>query len=48
MRATETVKGKFYYKQPIDDINAPDLYIPLMAFGTFVVLAGFFLGINGK
>ncbi|KAK8286559.1 hypothetical protein V6Z11_D08G299100 [Gossypium hirsutum] len=31
-----------------DDVNAPDLYIPLMAFGTYVVLAGFFLGISGK
>ncbi|TYI17045.1 hypothetical protein ES332_A08G297700v1 [Gossypium tomentosum] len=36
------------YKPPIDDVNAPDLYIPLMAFGTYVVLAGFFLGISGK
>ncbi|KAJ9141181.1 hypothetical protein P3X46_031750 [Hevea brasiliensis] len=32
----------------IYDINAPNLYIPLMAFGTYLVLAGFFLGINGK
>ncbi|XP_007011906.2 PREDICTED: protein YIF1A [Theobroma cacao] len=48
MRATETVGGEFSYKPPIHDINAPDLYIPLMAFGTYVVLAGFFLGINGK
>lgn len=48
MRTTETVKGKFCYKPPIDDVNAPYLYIPLMAFGTSVVLAGFFLGINGK
>ncbi|KAG4136315.1 hypothetical protein ERO13_D08G273650v2 [Gossypium hirsutum] len=31
-----------------DDVNAPDLYIPLMAFGTYVVLAGFFLGISGN
>ncbi|XVE71147.1 hypothetical protein DITRI_Ditri10aG0127100 [Diplodiscus trichospermus] len=48
MRAIETAGGQFSYMPPIHDINAPDLYIPLMAFGTYVVLAGFFLGINGK
>ena len=48
MRAIETVGDQFSYMPPIHDINAPDLYIPLMAFGTYVVLAGFFLGINGK
>ncbi|XP_059638172.1 uncharacterized protein LOC132280071 [Cornus florida] len=48
MRTTEPVGGEFMYKPPVDDINAPDLYIPLMAFNTYVVLAGFFLGINGK
>ncbi|PON99378.1 Yif1 family [Trema orientale] len=42
------VEGKFVYKPPMYDVNAPDLYIPLMAFGTYVVLSGFFLGINGK
>ncbi|KAK2454382.1 protein YIF1B [Trifolium repens] len=36
------------YKPPIYDINAPDLYIPLMAFGTYVVLAGTSLGLRGK
>ncbi|KAF9600168.1 hypothetical protein IFM89_004992 [Coptis chinensis] len=30
------------------DINAPDLYIPLMPYGTYVVLAGFTLGLIGK
>ncbi|KAJ4844070.1 hypothetical protein Tsubulata_029263 [Turnera subulata] len=48
MRTVETINGEFSYKPPIDDINAPDLYIPLMAFGTYLVLAGFLLGINGK
>ncbi|MBA0797338.1 hypothetical protein Gohar_008050, partial [Gossypium harknessii] len=46
MRETET--STLTYKPSIDDVNAPDLYIPLMAFGTYVVLAGFFLGISGK
>ncbi|CAK7338188.1 unnamed protein product [Dovyalis caffra] len=48
MRTTETIGGELSYKPPIYDINAPDLYIPLMAFGTYLVLAGFILGINGR
>ncbi|KAE8076537.1 hypothetical protein FH972_015180 [Carpinus fangiana] len=47
-RITEPVGGRLSYKPPIYDINAPDLYIPFMAFGTYVVLAGFSLGIQGK
>ncbi|WOH01758.1 hypothetical protein DCAR_0521143 [Daucus carota subsp. sativus] len=47
-RITEPVGGRLSYKPPIYDINAPDLYIPFMAFGTYVVLAGFSLGLHGK
>ncbi|KAM7266601.1 hypothetical protein ACFE04_004498 [Oxalis oulophora] len=47
-RITEPVGGRLSYKPPIYDINAPDLYIPFMAFGTYVVLAGFSLGLNVK
>ncbi|KAM1011812.1 hypothetical protein FF1_046956 [Malus domestica] len=47
-RITEPVGGRLSYKPPIYDINAPDLYIPFMAFGTYVVLAGFSLGLQGK
>ncbi|KAK1356708.1 Integral membrane HRF1 family protein [Heracleum sosnowskyi] len=47
-RITEPVGGRLSYKPPIYDINAPDLYIPLMAFGTYIILAGFSLGLNGK
>ncbi|CAF1778741.1 unnamed protein product [Brassica napus] len=47
-RISEPVGGRLSYKPPIYDINAPDLYIPFMAFGTYVVLAGFSLGLNGK
>lgn len=47
-RITEPVGGRLSYKPPIYDINAPDLYIPFMAFGTYVVLAGFSLGRHGK
>ncbi|KAF9621878.1 hypothetical protein IFM89_028466 [Coptis chinensis] len=47
-RITEPVGGRLSYKPPAFDINAPDLYIPLMSFGTYVVLAGFTLGLIGK
>ncbi|KAG0455204.1 hypothetical protein HPP92_024163 [Vanilla planifolia] len=47
-RITEPVAGRLSYKPPIHDINAPDLYIPFMAFGTYVVLNGFYLGILGR
>ncbi|KAI3914941.1 hypothetical protein MKX01_018110 [Papaver californicum] len=47
-RITEPVGGRLSYKPPIHDINAPDLYIPLMAFFTYVILAGFSLGLLGK
>lgn len=47
-RITEPVGGRLSYKPPIYDINAPDLYIPLMAFGTYVILAGLSLGLRGK
>lgn len=47
-RITEPVGGRLSYKPPIYDINAPDLYIPLMAFATYVVLSGVILGLQGK
>ncbi|XP_077227032.1 uncharacterized protein LOC143860329 [Tasmannia lanceolata] len=47
-RITELVGGRVSYKPPIYDINAPDLYIPFTAFATYVVLAGFSLGLLGK
>ncbi|CAF1864190.1 unnamed protein product, partial [Brassica oleracea] len=47
-RISEPVGGRLSYKPPIYDINAPDLYIPFMAFGTYVVLADLSPGLNGK
>ncbi|KAG8037240.1 hypothetical protein GUJ93_ZPchr0023g33378 [Zizania palustris] len=47
-RISEPVGGRLSYKPPIFDINAPDLYIPFMAFGSFIILAGFTLGFMGK
>ncbi|CAA6662994.1 unnamed protein product [Spirodela intermedia] len=40
--------GADLLQAPISDVNAPDLYIPLMSFGTYLVLAGFSLGLCGK
>ena len=34
--------------QPRDDINTPDLYIPFMAFVTYILLAGAILGIQNR
>lgn len=36
------------YATPAQDENAPDLYIPLMAFVTFVLMTGFIKGTAGK
>ncbi|XP_030527835.1 protein YIF1B isoform X2 [Rhodamnia argentea] len=47
-RITEPVGGRLSYRPPIYDINAPDLYIPFMAFGTYVILAGLLLGLQGR
>ncbi|KAL2621510.1 hypothetical protein R1flu_001715 [Riccia fluitans] len=39
-RIAEQVAGGLTYKPPRYDINAPDLYIPLMAFATYIILCG--------
>lgn len=41
-------RGEDAYSAPKDDTNAPDLYIPLMAFATYVLLAGIILGGQGR
>jgi hypothetical protein len=33
---------------PRDDINSPDIYIPVMAFTTYVLLSTMIAGLNGK
>eukprot|EP01137_Pigoraptor_chileana_P005402 Opistho-2@48420 len=37
-------QGGAEYAPPRDDINAPDLYIPVMAFATYVLVVGLSLG----
>ncbi|KAK9237522.1 YIF1-domain-containing protein [Lipomyces kononenkoae] len=39
-----TVEG---YRDPRDDINAPDMYIPVMAFTTYILLSSILAGIHG-
>ncbi|XP_049878191.1 protein YIF1B [Pectinophora gossypiella] len=34
--------------QPRDDLNAPDLYIPCMGYVTYILLAGFMLGLQHR
>ncbi|XP_024362517.1 uncharacterized protein [Physcomitrium patens] len=47
-RIAEQVAGGLKYKPPRHDINAPDLYLPLMAFATYIMLCGFTLGQMGN
>ncbi|CAI5988829.1 unnamed protein product [Closterium sp. NIES-65] len=47
-RVAEQVAGGLTYKPPCNDINAPDLYIPAMAFATYVMLAGLSAGLLGR
>lgn len=35
------------YAPPSEDVNAPDLYIPLMSFVTYILLWALFLGLRG-
>jgi YIF1 len=45
---TKSDNGVVVYLPPRDDINAPDLYIPLMAFITYVLIVGFSMGTAGE
>jgi hypothetical protein len=40
--------GAVEFKPPRDDVNAPDLYIPTMAFITYVLLVGLVLGVKQR
>lgn len=41
------VDGTFQgFRAPDEDVNAPDMYIPVMALITFVLLTGFSMGVN--
>ena len=40
-----TDQGKLVGMGPRDDVNAPDLYIPIMSFVTYVLVYGLALGL---
>jgi hypothetical protein len=40
--------GSSFFLPPREDINSPDLYIPLMAIFTYIVTVGFVAGIKGQ
>ena len=47
MRARKDWSVHYYTEEPVaprDDVNSPDLYIPSMAFVTYVLVCGFLLG----
>lgn len=45
---TPTASAGSTYAPPSEDINAPDLYIPLMSFITYILLWSSFLGLKGE
>lgn len=44
---SETEQSNFVFAPPIQDINAPDLYIPFMSYITYVLLWAVFQGLKG-
>jgi len=44
IRVQDDSTGSIVYASPREDVNAPDLYIPLMSFVTLVLLVGFSMG----
>ena len=40
--------GGLPFRSPKEDINAPDLYIPTMAFLTYIIFCSFAMGVNGQ
>lgn len=48
LRKSQNERGEETKAPPRLDVNAPDLYIPTMAFVTYILLAGFALGTKNK
>ncbi|KAF9192462.1 hypothetical protein BGZ51_005474 [Haplosporangium sp. Z 767] len=48
LKRSETTAEMIGYLSPRDDLNAPDLYIPVMAFVTYVLLIGISAGTSNK
>lgn len=41
-------QGTMEFLPPREDVNSPDMYIPLMAFVTYILLSTLIAGLNGK
>lgn len=41
-------QGAIEFLPPREDVNSPDMYIPLMAFVTYILLSTLIAGLNGK
>jgi protein transport protein YIF1 len=47
-RISDSQTGESAFLPPREDINSPDMYIPVMAFVTFVLLSTLLAGIRGQ
>ncbi|KAI0339354.1 YIF1-domain-containing protein [Trametopsis cervina] len=47
-RVTRLENGQSEWAPPREDINSPDLYIPLMALVTYILLAALYSGLNSR
>ncbi|ESK88699.1 copii-coated vesicle component hrf1 [Moniliophthora roreri MCA 2997] len=47
-RVHRTENGQTEWQTPREDVNSPDLYIPLMAFVTYILLSAFHSGLNAR
>ncbi|TFK21367.1 protein transporter yif1 [Coprinopsis marcescibilis] len=47
-RVKRSEHGQHEWQPPRDDVNSPDLYIPVMAIVTYILFAGLHAGLNGS
>ena len=47
-RTTTGANGQYVARPPSEDVNAPDLYLPLMSYTTYILVAGFVSGTSGR
>ncbi|KAJ3709956.1 YIF1-domain-containing protein [Lentinula raphanica] len=47
-RVHRSEQGQAEYQDPREDINSPDLYIPLMAFVTYILISAFHSGLQSR
>ncbi|KAL0575706.1 Protein transport protein yif1 [Marasmius crinis-equi] len=47
-KVLRTENGQTEWQSPREDVNSPDLYIPLMAFVTYVLVSAFHSGLNSR